>query len=75
MAAFCVAVKCMTEDGRAYREGDNMTLSGQAVPRSADVVLVVSQRACNRDIVESLTKVVTQTDKALKAQGLSGRYR
>ena len=66
----------MAEDGRTYREGDNMTLSGKDVPKSADVVFVASQRTCNRDIVDSLDKVVTQVEKALQAEGLNNnRYR
>ncbi len=53
-----------------------MTLSGDQVPKSADVVIVASQRDCNRDVVSSLGKVVTQVDKALKAEGMSNnRYR
>ena len=66
----------MTEDRRTYREGDNMTLTDKDVPKSADVVIVASQRSCNRDIVDSLVKVVTQVDKALGAEGLNNnRYR
>ena len=66
----------MTEDGRTYREGDNMTLSGDQVPRSADVVIVASQRSCNGDIKDLLPKVVTQINKAMTAEGLNNnRFR
>ena len=71
-----LAVKCETEDGRTYREGDNMTLSSKEVPKSADVVIVASQKSCNRDLVDILPKVVTQVDKALEGEGLNNnRYR
>ena len=66
----------MTEDGRTYREGDNMTLNGSQVPKSGDVVLVVSQRSCNHEIPDRLAKVVSQVDKAMRAEGLNNnRYR
>ena len=66
----------MTEDGRTYMEGGNMTLSGNQVPKSGDIVFVASQRSCNRDIIDTLSKVVTQVDKAMTAEGLNNnRYR
>ncbi len=62
--------------GQTYGPGDNMTLSGDTVPQSADIVIVASQRACNSDIINKLTKVVAQTDKALAAEGIRNiRYR
>ena len=69
-------MKCETVHGQTFGPGDNMTLSDDTVPQSADIVIVVSKRACNGDVINKLTKVVAQTDKALAAKGIRNiRYR
>ncbi len=48
----------------------NKTLKDSEVPQSADIVLVVSHRQCNADLLNKLDNIVMQVDSSLKERGL-----
>ena len=56
---------------RNFYEGESHTLEEDNVPKSADVVLVVSHQKCNKGVLDKLADLVSLTDKALKAEGMS----
>lgn len=43
-------VKCRHPDGTLFSEGTNIELRGDDVPRSADVVFVVEEGECNKEV-------------------------
>ena len=67
MLRFILAVTCELESGQIFT---NITLEDNMVPQSADVVLVVSHRPCNSDILSKLDNIVSQVDSSLKELGI-----
>jgi hypothetical protein len=59
-------------NGRAYYEGQNVTISDEAktVPDSADVVFVVEHGACNKELVRKMKLIINTYEKAMKKDAL-----
>ena len=64
-------MSCQLSDGRILHEGQNVTLEGEAVPAAADVILVVSHRECNQDVIRRLTDLMTQVESNFNAAGVT----
>lgn len=58
-------------NGQILREGENLTLRGDAVPSSADVVFVVSHKDCNEDIVSRVADISTQIERNFQQAGVT----
>ena len=67
MFRYLLAVTCELESGEKFT---NITLEDNRVPQSADVVLVVSHRQCNADLLSKLDNIVAQVDSSLKELGI-----
>lgn len=65
---------CTMVDGSQVAEGRFKRLEEDKVPRSADVVFIVEAKSCNRDMKlnSSMELLITQLDKELNDQGLTG---
>lgn len=64
---------CQLPNGKTF--SNSTTLKGADVPQSADVVLVVSHRSCNTELVNKLDNIVNQIDSSFKERGIKrARY-
>ena len=68
-----ILVKCEDHDSSVYQSGDTLKYTRQSGPQllqsSMDVVFVVEERQCNRDIANKLREFVYQTEKSLTKTG------
>ncbi len=60
-------MSCELKSGEKFT---NRTLRGREVPQSADVVMVVSHRQCNADLLNKIDNIVAQVDSSLRDQGI-----
>ncbi|GAB6026545.1 hypothetical protein CHUAL_012965 [Chamberlinius hualienensis] len=68
-------LRCSRPDGSKFGHGDIQTIQGAEVPKSADVVFVVEQKVCNRQILlDSLDEVSIELDKELTSSGLTNNH-
>lgn len=62
-------MRCQKPNGEVFIQGQNVTLREDAVPEAADVVFVIHQAACNREVVDQLKDLVDDMEKIFKAEG------
>jgi hypothetical protein len=68
-------VSCQKPNGEIYTQGQNLTLRGDEVPEAADVVFVIHQSSCNREIVDQLKDLVDDMEKAFTDEAMTAtRY-
>jgi hypothetical protein len=65
-----MCVRCSLPSGAYFHEGEVTTLNEAEVPRSADVVFVIQHAACNKGVVDKLTDIIDDIDKAFAARNL-----
>ena len=53
-----------------FSESEDQTLEGDRVPKSADIVFVVSQKGCNTRAAEMIQKFVTTLETTFKTNGV-----
>jgi len=63
-------VPCTHPTGGEFYEGEEVQIEGDDIPQSADIVLVVSQKTCNTDLVPKLQDLVNRLDISLTARGI-----
>ena len=67
------AVKCKKVDNREYQ--DELTVEGNDVPQSADVVFVIQHADCNNDMIDQLSAAVGDLEQKMTQTGLTNnRY-
>ena len=72
-----VIVRCEVPDtGRLFYEMETIQLDKPTdLPHAADVVFIIQQAPCNRDLMNKISTVVDGLDKAMRSQGLTSlRY-
>ena len=66
-------MKCEAHDNSVYQSGETLKYTRQSgtqsLQSSMDVVFVVEERQCNRDIASKLKEFVYQMEKSLTGAG------
>ena len=69
--AVLTAVRCEVESLQTeVTEGQNITLRGENVPQSADVVFVIEHASCSRSALEMIKNSVEEMNTAFMKKGL-----
>lgn len=55
-------------------EGMNYTLSGESMPKSADVVFILQHAECNTDVLDKLKDVVDDLESTFKRSGITNNH-
>jgi len=75
MPKICVA--CEKPNGGIFNKNENIKLTSTAdnVPKSADIVVIVEEKKCNKEVAKELPDFIRQLDSEFKSQGLqNNRY-
>ncbi|XP_074640262.1 uncharacterized protein LOC141898317 isoform X2 [Tubulanus polymorphus] len=62
--------KCLSKTGQLINEGQTVTMSDILV-RSADVIFVVEEKPCNKEIASKLPVILQQIETALEHKGMT----
>ena len=68
-----ISVKCDDDKGSTFQQGETLRFERQQKDHplhdSLDVVMIVEEKQCNRDITDKLTNVVYEMDQSFMSAG------